>query len=134
MKLYPIFIRPLGEAVGGRVYTQCFLITEEKKVVAFGQAFKRPEDNFDRKRGMRIALGRAVKAYQIGYHRPTRWGPLPKAARVERGDSFLFQAIPDNIIQKIHLDKKDSLEILSDEEEEFETKFAGFGVFQEGKK
>ena len=116
MKLYPIFIRQGEPDLRERVITQCFLITEEKHVVAFGQSFKRPLDNFDRKKGLKIALGRALKAYQIGLHRETRWSILPKADRVERGSSHLFQAIPNLLIEKIHLDKKDAIEVLSKEE------------------
>ena len=127
MKLYPIFIRQEDPTVAfKRIVTQCFLITEDKNVVAFGQSFKRPLDNFDRKKGLKIALGRALKAYQTGFCRVTRWSDLPKAGRVGGYSTFPFQAIPNNVIEKIRLDKKDAIEILSDEEREFNSKFEGF--------
>ena len=136
MKLYPIFIRPGGGTIRGRVSTQCFLITEDKKAVAFGQAFKRPEDNFDRKKGMRIALGRAVKAYQIGYFRHTRWDTLYKAARLPDFYTYNPSAggystmpasrIPVDIIEKIHLENKEPIEIVSDEVFQQAAKFEGF--------
>ena len=126
MKLYPIFIRQGEPDLRERVITQCFLITEEKKVVAFGQSFKRPLDNFDRKKGLKIALGRALKAYQTGCYRETRWGILPKTTRVDGYINFPPCYVPTSIIEKIHLDKKDAIEILSGEEREFNSKFEGF--------
>lgn len=122
MKLYPIFIRHGEPNSYERLITQCFLITEDKKIVAFGQAFKRPEDNFDRKKGLKIALGRAIKAYQTGLHRPNRWNSYPKASRSEPN----VPEIPYNVAEKIHLDHKEFIDVLSDEEIEFENKFKGF--------
>lgn len=46
----------------GRVLTRCFLLNGERPV-AYGQALKRPEDNYDRKLGNLIARNRAYKAF-----------------------------------------------------------------------
>lgn len=59
---------PIKELINHRVthrfiVTECILIRNER-VVAFGLSFCAPNDQYDRKKGNRIARGRAYKAYE----------------------------------------------------------------------
>lgn len=65
-KLFPIFVKKILPSTDeGRILTQCFLVDENKKIIAYGQSVQNPIDNFNRKLGNRIAFNRASYAASL---------------------------------------------------------------------
>jgi hypothetical protein len=60
MKIYPLYAKEYVQ--GNQVDTYCFLLDENKHVVSAGISFQNKQDQFNRRLGNKIALGRALKA------------------------------------------------------------------------
>jgi hypothetical protein len=69
--------------MNGRIVTMCWLFDDNGKPVSYGQAVKRPEDNFNRKLGNTIASGRAHVALSTGRSVPCRITRTPRYTRLD---------------------------------------------------
>jgi hypothetical protein len=87
----------------GRIVTMCWLLDDSGKPVSYGQAVKRPEDNFNRKLGNTIASGRARVALSTGRSVPCRITQTPRYASLDH------QATPSAMAAFINQEKSRSL-------------------------
>ena len=80
----------------GSVLTRCFLLNGENPV-AYGQALKRPEDNYDRKLGNLIARNRAHKAFAERKRVPCRHTASPRYAPIVYDHEELYEKMMETV-------------------------------------
>lgn len=88
-----------------REIKECFIIDDNKNVVAYGSTIRLPKDSNSNKVSEFISLSRAVHALKTGRFRQTRFGTFRYTP------NFDIDENTKNLISKIRLDKKEPINL-----------------------